>query len=469
MPWAAVEHFFAPPARSFSMSRQKTGFLGLFQNKNFRLLWANQILGQFSYNMINFALIIWVERLTQSAIATGLLAATIFAPPLLFGIFAGVVVDSFDRRRLMFLTKIFWALTVLGLVVIKEQLFWVLLVAFIVNCIDQFYVPSESSSLPMLVCKKELVTANSLFSSTIYIGMITGFVLGGPLITHFGIDVPFAIASSLTFIAAACVFFLPSLAPARKKEITLTKILKGTPIDAFLFVLSQTKNETREGLKFIAARKRVYLAILLLACVQFLLGVLVTLGPGFFERVLRISAADLSYFMMAPAGAGLFLGAMCLGKWGLRFSRRILISRAMTAAGALFVIFSFSQKVAEILDHPLPVIQKPLPFTQFMGLSTVLAITSFLFGLAIVVIMVLSMSSLQEATPHEIRGRVFGVLNMIAFGAVILPVLISGALAESIGFVPVLAGVGTLIFIVGLIAQRPRLFEFKVLPAEQTK
>lgn len=447
------------------MSKTQRGFSTVLQNRNFRLLWTGQILSQLSYNMVNFALIIWIERLTHSSVATALLAVSIFSGPLLFAVFAGVAVDLFDRRKMMLLANIFWAMGVLWLVVIKEQLFLVLLITFIINCIDQFYLPSESSSLPMLVKKEELIPANSLFSSTVYIGMVGGFVLAGPLITHLGQDIPFIIASVLTFSAAILVFFLPKLKVNNKDVSLFERILKTLPAGTFWRLLHQTKKEIRDGFKFISSHKTIYLSIFLLACVQFLIGVLIALGPGFFERVLKISAADLSYIIMAPAGAGLILGAMLLGKWGARFSRRVLVSRAIILSGILFFIFAFSEKTAELLGNPLPLIRKPVPFTEFLGLSGVLIFISFLFGLSLVTIMVFSMSSLQESTPNEIRGRIMGVLNMTAFGLTIIPVLLSGVLAEVFGFVAILAAVGVLVFILGIVAAKPVLFELKILPS----
>lgn len=451
------------------MSKTKIRLPTVLANRNFRLLWADQILSQFSYHMVNFSLILWVNKLTQSAIATTLLALAMFIPPLLFGVFAGVAVDFFDRRKIMLLANLFWATGVLSLVFIKELLFLVLLLTFIVNCIDQFYLPSESSSVPMVVKKEELILANSLFSSSIYIAMVVGFVLAGPIITHFGHDLPFIIAATLTFSAAICVLFLPPLRPTVNNGLNgsfLENFLKFLPGGSFLRLLYRTKKEIREGFAFIASRKKVYLPILLLSCTQFMLGALIALGPGFFERVLKISANDLSYIIMAPAGAGLILGAGWLAKWGARFSRRVLISRAIMASGVLFFLFAFSEKVGDLFGHPLPLIKKPMPFTEFWGLSGILMLISFLFGLALVTIMVLSMTSIQESTPEDVRGRIFGVLQMMSFGLVIIPIFLSGLLAEAFGFVVVLAVIGTLVFILGFVAQKPTLLEFKVLPKE---
>lgn len=449
------------------MSKPKSTLSTVLANSNFRLLWADQILSQLSYHMVNFSLLLWVNKLTQSAIATTLLALTMFIPPLLFGVFAGVAVDLFDRRKIMLLANLFWAGGVLSLVFIKEQLFLVLFLTFVVNCIDQFYLPSESSSMPMLVKKKDLILANSLFSSTMYIAMVIGFVLAGPIITHLGNDMPFLIASVFTFSAAICVVFLPPLRPTAVNGFNgsfFENILKFLPGGAFIRILYKTKKEINEGFAFVISQKKVYLPILLLACTQFLIGALIALGPGFFERVLKISAADLSYIVMAPAGAGLILGAGWLAKWGNSYPRRVLISRAIMIAGILFFTFAFSENISTLLGHPLPLIKKPMPFTEFLGLSGILMLISFLFGLALVTVMVLSMTSIQESTSEDIRGRIFGVLQMISFGIVIIPIFLSGLLAETFGFVAILAAIGVLVFILGLVARKPALFEFKFLP-----
>src|SRR6185369_17378758 len=89
------------------------------------------------------------------------------------------------------------------------------LVVFLVNSLVQFYVPAESSAMPLICRKGQLLSANSLFSITLFGSFLAGFGIAGPLINFFNIDFVFGLGGCVLLLA----FFLSFLFPTIKSEL----------------------------------------------------------------------------------------------------------------------------------------------------------------------------------------------------------------------------------------------------------
>ena len=75
-------------------------------NQGFLQLWLAQILSQTAQNAVLYALLILVLELTSSASSTSALVLLFIVPTLVFGIFSGVLVDRWNKRRLLILTNL---------------------------------------------------------------------------------------------------------------------------------------------------------------------------------------------------------------------------------------------------------------------------------------------------------------------------------------------------------------------------
>ena len=90
-------------------------------------------------------------------------------------------------------------------------------------------------------------------------------------------------------------------------------------------------------------------------------------------------------------------------------------------------------------------------------LSLVMGI-AFLIGAAYSVVAISAQTQLQEDLPEDVRGRVFGVLNMLVSVASLSPILIVGPLADIFGREPVIFVVGLVVCLVGaasIVSRRP--------------
>ena len=73
----------------------------VFKNRNFSLLWSGQFVETMGNSLTSIAASIYVYRETNSALSVGLMLMATAAPSLLVGLFAGVFVDRYDRRKIM--------------------------------------------------------------------------------------------------------------------------------------------------------------------------------------------------------------------------------------------------------------------------------------------------------------------------------------------------------------------------------
>src|SRR3990167_7575198 len=114
---------------------EKATYSSVIANRGFLNLWINQILVQLSYNALNFALIIWVFKLTDSNIAVSALLFAIYLPTVILGLFSGVLVDIIDRKKIIMMINLFLSLSFFSLIFLRGSFPAILVVTFLVNAL----------------------------------------------------------------------------------------------------------------------------------------------------------------------------------------------------------------------------------------------------------------------------------------------------------------------------------------------
>lgn len=425
--------------------KKKVSFASVISARGFKYLWINQILLQLAINTLNFSLLIWVYKLTGSNFAVSALLFAVYLPSLLFGLFAGVLVDLSDRKKMIYTLDLLFALSFLLFIFIKGSYPLILLNTFLINTLSQFFIPAESSSIPMLLNKSKLFLANSLFTLTLYSSFMLGFAMAGPVLNFWGINSVFYLGSALLFLAFFVSFQLPSLKSTHKNGTG--KLLP--------FVI----DEIIQTFQFIRGKVNVLVAIGLLAGVQGIIGVLGVLIPSYMEDVLRIHATDASYMLIIPLGLGMILGAFLAGRFFYGLPRRLVVMPSIVFSGILLFAVGVAPYVANWLNATdLP--QKIYHLRYFFNapsLSSAFAVMAFLMGLVAVAIIIPSQTVLQEVTHHQIRGKIFAVLVVAMNSFALLPVLLAGGLADLFGVTPIFMALGIIVFLIGVCVLKPGL------------
>lgn len=433
---------------------EKTNFASVIKNPGFLNLWVNQILVQLSFNSLNFALIIWVFQLTDSNTAVSALIFAVYLPAVILGLFSGILVDIIDRRKIIMMIDFFLSLSFFSLIFLKGSLPAILIVTFFINALGQFYSPAEASAIPIVVKKKQLFAANSLFSATLYCAFLIGFGLAGPLINHLGIDFVFGFGGIVLLVAFLLSMLFPSIKSIPDKEG------RGLILAFAKRKYSEIKEigilEIKETIRLIRGKLSVLTSIAILAGVQMMVGILAVLVPGFLEKSLQIKATDASYVLVIPLGLGIVTGGIVLGKFGGSLIRRRLVARGILFGGLL----SFLVGIAPLISPAISYFRRPTPVAFFyqLPLSKILFVGSFLLGIAMVSVLVPSQTVLQENTPEKDRGKVFSVLGVAMSALSLIPILLTGVLADIFGTAPIFAGFGVIIVAAGLFGLKPSLF-----------
>lgn len=413
--------------RVHQLKTQVSPVLEVLRNGLFRRLWLGQMASQLASNMLIFLLAILLYRRTGSNAAVSGLFLSYGLPSLLFGAVAGVIVDRLDRRAVLIVSHITRALLIIPLFFLPHQIGAIYLLVFVYAIIMQMTTPSEVPLIPQFVPKTHLVSANSLFSFTFYSSMAIGFIFAGPALRLLGREGAHLLLFLLYIGAAISVWGLPKQGEGVK---SLKQIFHYDP----MYIVKRILGDLQEGLRYVARSPLLRDAVLLLTGTQITLVLLGTLGPGFADTVLHIDVRDASLVIVGPAIIGILVGVLWVGNRGYKFPPGRLINTGVVSAGIILMAVSGVVALANAFWFSL------LPH----GVVLVIALSLFfLLGFANSLLDVPSNSILQKEAEGEVRGRVYGILSAAVGGAGILPVVISGVLADMIG-------VGTVIFIVGL-------------------
>ena len=176
----------------------------LRRNPNLKFLWWGQIVSQLGDWFNAIALYSLLYQLTGSATSVAALMVLQFLPATIITPFAGVIVDRFDRRKIMIAADIVRGIVVLGLLFVRSPgTVWI---AYVVIAIavgaTGFFEPAKSSTLPAIVAREDLVTANALSTGTWSVMLAAGASIGGLVSAVFGRDTTFVL-NALSFFASA--------------------------------------------------------------------------------------------------------------------------------------------------------------------------------------------------------------------------------------------------------------------------
>ncbi len=240
----------------------------LASNADFRRLWLGQVvseIGDWLNNIAVLALAIQLAEGRSVGLAIAVYAVARHLPLFVFGPVAGVVVDRFDRRRVMIAADIVRAFLALGFIAAGRlaSLPVIYAVGAALFSVSAFFNAAKRASIPNLVeGTEELLSANSLSASTTAATIAVGSALGGVVATALGRDTVFVL-NAVTFLASAEMIRRIRKAVSKKKEALSAKDelkfeladfkAEGVQTASSLLpsVLRRAAGEFREGLRYV--------------------------------------------------------------------------------------------------------------------------------------------------------------------------------------------------------------------------
>ena len=425
------------------------GALAVFRNAAFLRLWLSQAATQIGGNMVLFGLTVIVSE-TQPNTAVSLLILSFLVPAVLFSAVAGVYVDRVDRRLVLIATNAIRGVATFGLILVGDHFGLILLLNFFVSTVTVFFAPAEAAMIPQVVPRHQLLAANGIFTLTLNAAFALGFALLGPLVIN--IAGPQAVIVTVAFLyllAAVFCFTLPASPPPAREDAETSGAM-GAAQRAF----GSTMDQLREGIGFIRGHHSISWSLLYLGITASLVGVLGVLGPDFAENALGLESKDFAVIVL-PLGGGIVMGILLLNTYGKYLPRRRVIEGGLIALGILLALLSIAGPISRFLQGADPA--GGFDLSALTSLLAIVVFIAFLAGIAYGAVAIPSQTQLQEDLPEEVRGRVFGILNMLVSVSSFLPIIIVGPISDLIGTAQVMfiVAVGVLAAGIASVLRRP--------------
>ena len=368
----------------------------LSRNRNYRFTWMGQIVSEVGDHFNNVAVLSLAIADTHSgAVISGIMLSRAI-PAVMAGPLAGVLLDRFDRRRIMIASDLVRAVVALGFILaISHHQTWLLYVlSALLMVASPFFTSGRSAILPSIATKDELHTANSLTQTTGWMTLAVGAFFGGTTVGAFGYRIAFLFNALSFMFSAFCIWQLRSPHGhfrAKDRGLNETKVVRPW-------------HEYREGLRYMVATPLI-LGIGLIA-VGWASGggaaqVLFTL---FSEIVFNRGAAGLGA-LWGTAGFGLLIGGIIGNRLGktIRFDQyKRTVFFCYLLHGGAYVVFS------QMTNWYLALF--------FMGLSRA----------AVAVSSVLNWSNLLKHVDDRYRGRVFSTIETMSWSTMMLSMMAAG-------------------------------------------
>lgn len=385
----------------------------LFHNRDFLLLWSGQAVSQIGAKILQIGLVWWALERGGSMMAVSWALVATSLPFVLVGLFAGVLADKLDRRRVMIACEAGNALIVgvLAYLAWTDQLTltWLMAGTALASTLVAVFSPAAMAALPDLVEESDLLRANSLQEMTAQGALVFGPALGGALLAMMGVGAAFLTTAVAYAVSSACMLALrlsrrPGNAAAESASpwqelVGGFAVLRDFPVIATMLGLFAAGN--------------------------FLLVPVTVFLPYYAKEVFAVGAGGLG-MLEGSLGVGMMVGAVALMRIGQVSRRRLALQCGLAVPGAAFLL------MGAWASYP-----------TFLG-------ALFVMGLALSVMNVVSMTYFQEQVPPDRLGRFMGLLMTIIMALAPLSYASAGLVTLGVSADLVLTSSGLLLVLLGL-------------------
>ncbi len=367
-------------------------FASLRKHRNYRLFFGGQVVSLAGTWMQNIALAWFIIELTDSPLAVGGLAFARFAPFMFFGLFAGVIADRFDNRRLVIVTQVAQMAVSLLLTALAFSGWDSILAAYALALAGGvamvFDAPGRQALTYQMVGRDELPNAIALNAGLFNGARIIGPAIAGVLIAAFGVGVCFAV-NTVSFLAV------------------LTALLLMRTTELFAVERSRERqtvlNGIREGIAYARREPKIRAALVILAVVSTISLNFHVILPLLVSETLEAGPEVLGVLGSA-FGAGALVGALLTASLGRASWKALTAGLGGFSVGTLALAPLESAAAAAIV-------------LVFAGVSFTLWISN-------------TNATLQLTAPDELRGRVMSLFMFAFAGLAPLGGLFAGWLVE---------------------------------------
>jgi MFS family permease len=382
-------------------------------SRDFQIFWIGQTISNLGNSISRFVLPLLVFKLTGSSVQLAIAATAYELPPILVGLVIGAWIDRVDRRKLMLLTDVGRAIVIASIPILALlnllSLWWIYVSGFLLALLTVCFDNAELTSIPSLVEREDLITANGRIQASYAAAMVLGPVLAGLLLTVLSIELLLALdVVSFAISGWSLLAIRRSFNPA------------GPPPQTRL------RDDIAEGLRYvwhhpvlrsISAMMVIFYGVSYTTTAQLVL---------FAKEWLQVSDSQTSV-LFAAGGVGSLVLALAAEPLRRRLPFSAIQLGAIMLQGLLTVALALNRSfwLAVVL------------WGTIVGLNTMFVLLSF--------------SLRQAIVPNHLLGRVVSVAMVIASALVPLGIMIGGFVIERVQNVSlVYTVIGVAVFLLGL-------------------
>jgi len=393
-----------------------------YQKRNISLLWFAQIISTAGDAIYQIALLWLVFDITGSSTTTGLVAMAAFLPAMLFGLYAGVITDRYNRKVIMILSNLSQALTVLVIPALLlygyKNIIFVGILAFFRATFSTFFPPALNALVPLITSKDRLVKVNSVLATSAQLAYLLGPLAAGLVLSIVSIPYLFVIDSLSFIFAILLLIFVITPKSYSKKQHEAISI-----------------KEIFSGIKYANKNKPLGLLFALTIINNFFI-----MGPAYVGMLILVKdslggTASQYAYVESGLALGMLIGSVFVYRIAYKINIGKLLLIGMFLDGITYSLMYFAGSVNYVL----------------------LFIVIHAFGIPMITIS--RTAIIQKHSPNEYHGRLFSLVHLSVIGVTALSSAVVGIVANyiDIKIIFLFIGIGAaLCSVVGFANQRLR-------------
>lgn len=392
------------------------------KHRPFLLYWIGLMISIMGSQMQIWGLYWHLRELTDQPLAISGIGAARFIPVVILSLFAGVIADRFDRRKLTIITQIVLGLVALGLGLLTAggqiTIYYIYGLTFIQAVAVTFDLPARQSLIPAMVPREDLANAFSMNSIAVNVGAILGPTISGLLIGYVGLQYVYWI-NAVSYLAVILALWMMG-------DIQ-------TQVDRRPLELKSALFDIKEGIRFIVRSPLIFSTMILDFFATFFSSAN-TLLPFVAQDILKVTAVQYGW-LAAGQSIGDVTVALIISQKGNLRKQGILLSGAVAAFGAATMLFGLSRSFWLTLFALICI-------GAADGLSTIIRNTLR-----------------QMQTPDALRGRMTAINQIFFKGGPELGEVEAGLVAQTFG-VPaaiITGGLGCIVAAWAVVRRFPQL------------
>lgn len=393
------------------------------EKRNFFWMLTGRSLSRLGDTFTFLALTLMIYDKTDSVMNVGTFLITTNLPAILLGPFVGVWVDRLNKRRVALFGELLRAAVIFSIPFVPNISF-IYVLTFLSSMIGFVSKNAQTSLIPELFPREQLMSYNAKIASTVEIMGVVGPVLAGMMIGLWDYT-PAFLLDGTTFLYSAFTLTMLNMA-----HVTTKKSVETAERPSFF-------TEMAAGAKHLIGMPRVMNALAIMFTTMIVSGVFNVLLVAFSKDVIGVTDTEYGW-IEAGLGAGFAIGAMLMN-YGKNIDPLTWVRVSAVIDGLFFLLLGFSNSF----------------WTELFAIVGV--------GIASVIAMVAAPTMMQMEAKSEFIGRVIGFYQTVFMLGSVISMGLAGVISSMFDMRDILTYGGGLIIVAAI------LFSLKRLPRSQVQ